>query len=118
MLFESRVGGVAVAMTFASIFHFEFGFLWVVFLMLFWMPFGTLFGSFGGALGDFLGSYVVILAAVGSLGGPLGVQGRPWLAAGRLGGDFRDFPGNSGSPFGINVVTFCMFSVFFSDAVF
>ena len=57
---ESRVGGVAVAMIFASIFHFEFGFLWGVFSMLFgclleafWIPrasLGVLLGSFGGTL--------------------------------------------------------------------
>ena len=36
VLFESCVGGVAVAMTFASIFHFEFWFLWGVGLGVFW----------------------------------------------------------------------------------
>ena len=97
-------------MTFASIFHFEFWFLWGVFLMLFWVPFGSLlcpkgvpwspFGVIGGALGHFLGSSDVILAVVGCLGGPLGVPGRSWVVPGRLGADFRDFPGNSGTPFG------------------
>ena len=42
VLFEGCVGGGAVAMTVASIFHFECWFLWGVFLMLFWMPFGSL----------------------------------------------------------------------------
>ena len=66
-------------------------------------------GSFGGALGDFLGSLDVILAAVGCLGGPLGVPGRSWVVPGRLGADFRDFPETSGSPFGIILATFCKF---------
>ena len=42
LLVESRVGGVSVAMTFASIFHFEFWLLWGVFLIVFLMPFGSL----------------------------------------------------------------------------
>ena len=74
---------------------------------------GVFLKSFGGALGDFLGPLDVLLGALGCLwgplGGPLGVQGRPWVATGRFGADFRDFPGNSGSPFGMNLVTFCMF---------
>ena len=41
VLFESCVGGVAVAMTVASIFHFEFWFLWGVVLGAFWVDFGS-----------------------------------------------------------------------------
>ena len=111
MLCESRVGGVAVALTFASTFHFECWFLWGIglgaFLGAFWRALwvlraslGVLWGSFGGPLGDFLGSLDVLLAAVGCLGGPLGVPGRSWVVPGRLGADFRDFPGNSGRPLG------------------
>ena len=98
-------------MTVASIFHFEFWFLWGVvlgaFLGGFWRPLwilraslGVLWGSFGGPLREFLGSLDVLLAAVGCLGGPLGVPGGSWDVPERLGGDFRDFPGNSGRPFG------------------
>ena len=57
-------------------------------------------GSFGGPLDDFLGSLDVLLAAVGCLGGPLGIPGVSWDVPGRLWGDFQDFPGNSGRPFG------------------
>ena len=39
VLFESCVGGVAVAMTVASIFHFEFWFLWGVVLSAFLVAF-------------------------------------------------------------------------------
>ena len=59
----------------------------------------TLLGSFGGPLGDFLGSLDVLLAAVGCLGRPLGLQGGSWDVPGRLGGDFRDFPGGLLAPF-------------------
>ena len=103
VLFESCVGGVAVAMTVASIFYFEFGFLWGVvsnaFLGALWRPLwrlraslGVFWGSFGGPLGDFLGSLDVLLAAVGCLGGPLGVPRGSWDVPGRLGHDFSDFP--------------------------
>mgnify|MGYP007060111267 CR=1 FL=1 len=61
---------------------------------------GVFWGSFEGPLGDFLGSLDVLLAAVGCLGGPLGIPGVSWDLLGRLGCDFRDFPGNSGRPFG------------------
>ena len=61
---------------------------------------GVFWGSFGGPLSDFLGSLDVLLAAVGCLGGPLGVPGGSWDVPGRLGRDFRDFPGYSGRPFG------------------
>ena len=60
----------------------------------------SLLGVIWGPLGDFLGSLDVLLAAVGSLGGPLGIPGVSWDLLGRLGCDFRDFPGNSGRPFG------------------
>ena len=71
--------------------------------------FGVLWGSFGGPLGDFLGSLDVLLAAVGCLGGPLGVPGGSWDVPGRLGNDFRDFPGNSGRPFGSILSSFLVF---------
>ena len=61
---------------------------------------GLLWGSFWGALGDFLGSLGLLFAAVGCLGGPLGVPGGSWDVPGRRWGDFLDFPGNSGRPFG------------------
>ena len=57
----------------------------------------SLLGVIWGPLGDFLGSLDVLLAAVGSRGGPLGIPGVSWDVPGRLWGDFRDFPGNSGS---------------------
>ena len=70
---------------------------------------GVFWGSFGGPLGDFLGSLDVLLAAVGCLGGPLGIPGVSWDLLGRLGCDFRDFPGNSGRPFGSILSSFSMF---------
>ena len=115
-------------MTVASIFHFEFWFLWGVFFMpfgclleAFWIPrasLGVLLGSFGGALGHFLGSLDVILAAVGCLGGPLGVPGRSWVVPGRLGADFRDFPGNSGRPVGFIFEYVWVFFGYFSGLFF
>ena len=66
-------------------------------------------GSFGDPLGDFLGSLDVLLAAVGCLGGPLGIPGVSWDLLGRLGCDFRDFPGNSGRPFGSILRSFLVF---------
>ena len=51
VLFESCVGGVAVAMTVASIFHFEFWFLWGIglgaFLGAFWRALWVLRVSLG-----------------------------------------------------------------------
>ena len=74
---------------------------------------GVFWGSFGGPLGDFLGSLDAVLAAVGCLGGPLGIPGVSWDLLGRLGCDFRDFPGNSGRPFGSILSSFwCNFSDF------
>ena len=110
MLFESCVGEVAVAMTVASVFYFEFWFLWGVVLsasfVAFWRPLwilraslGLFWGSFGGPLGDFLGSLDVLLVAVGCLRGSLGVPGGSWDVPGRPGRDFQDFPGNSERPF-------------------
>ena len=61
---------------------------------------GVFWGSFGGPLGDFLGSLDAVLAAVGGLGGPLGIPGVSWDLLRRLGCDFRDFPGNSGGLLG------------------
>ena len=59
----------------------------------------SLLGVIWGPLGDFLGSLDVLLAAVGSLGGPLGIPGVSWDVPGRLWGDFSVFPGNSGRLF-------------------
>ena len=76
----------------------------------------SLLGVIWGPLGDFLGSLDVLLAAVGSLGGPLGIPGVSWDVPGRLWSDFRDFPGNSGRPFGSIFGScfrvFCLFLVF------
>ena len=69
----------------------------------------SLLGSFGGPLGDFLGSLDAVLAAVGCLGGPLGLPGGSWDVLERLGSDFRDFPGNSGRPFGSILRPFLVF---------
>ena len=103
VLFESRVGGVAVAMTFASIFHFEFWFLWGVglgaFLGAFWRPLWNPKGvpwSIGGHLGvlwvTFWGLWTSFWLLWGALGVPWGSQGAP--------GAFLDASGgNSGRPF-------------------
>ena len=60
VLFESCVGGVAVAMTFSSIFHFKFWFRWGVvlaaFLGAFWRPLWVLRASLGLLLGVTWGS--------------------------------------------------------------
>ena len=107
-------------MTVASIFHFEFWFLWGIglgaFLSAFWRALwvlraclGVLWGSFGGSLGDFLGSLDVLLVAVGVLGGRLRVPRGSLDVPGRLGSDFRDFPGNSGRPFGCILGSFVVF---------
>ena len=69
----------------------------------------SLLGVIWGPLGDFLGSLDVLLAAVGPLGGPLGIPGVSWDVPGRLWCDFRDFPGNSGRPFGSIWISFSMF---------
>ena len=50
--------------------------------------------SFGVPVSDCLGSLGVLLAAVGCLGGPLGVPAGLWDVPGLLGRDVRDFPGN------------------------
>ena len=49
------------------------------------------------------------MAAEACLGGPLGVPGDSWDVLGRLGRDFRDFPGNSGRPFGSILCYFLQF---------
>ena len=75
-----------------------------------------LLGIIWGPLGDFLGSLDVLLAAVGSLGAGLGILGGSWDVLGRLGGDFRDFPGNYGRPFGSilrGVFSFFVWGLFF-----
>ena len=88
-------------------------------------------GSFGGALGALFGScgtlwesfgglLEVLGASFGAPWGHFGVQwgsnGGPWVvlgatcgvvpSLGRSRGDFRDFPGNSGWPFGTILVPF------------
>ena len=100
VLFESCVGGVAVAMTFSSIFHFKFwfrrGVVLAAFLGALWVlraSLGFLGGSFGGPWGDFLGSLEVLLIAVGCLGRPLG---GPWGFLGRSLAPGERFPGFSG----------------------
>ena len=61
VLFESCVGGVAVAMTCASIFNLEFWLLWGVvlgaFVNLFWMPLWVLRASLGVLEGVIWGSF-------------------------------------------------------------
>ena len=61
---------------------------------------GTPLGVIWGPWAHFWGSSEVLLAAEACLGDPLGIPGGSWDVPGRLGGDFRDFPGNSGRPFG------------------
>ena len=68
---------------------------------------GDHLGSFGGLVGVPGGPFGVPWEAFGGpLGGfwcPWGLVGRPSAVVsilGRFGGGFRDFPGNSGSPFG------------------
>ena len=68
-----------------------------------------LWGSFGAPWGDIWGSLEVLLAAVGCLGGPLRIPAGTWVVLGRLGGDFRDFPGNFGRPFGSILAPFLLF---------
>ena len=67
---------------------------------------------------DFLGSLDFLFAAVGCLGGPLGVPEGSWVVPGRFGADFRDFPGNSGSPFGSSLASFFVFFRYFSALCF
>ena len=102
-----------MTMMVAWISYFEFGFLWGVVLNAFlgalWRPLwrlraslGVFWGSFGGPLGDFLGSLDVLLAAVGCLGRPLGVQGGSWEslgASGAISGIFREILGRLLAPF-------------------
>ena len=78
----------------------------------------SLLGVIWGPLGDFLDSLDVLLAAVGSLGGPLGIPGVCWDVPGRLWGDFRDFPGNSGTPLGSILSYFLMFFPLFFNVDF
>ena len=119
VLFERCVGGVAVAMTFTSIFDLDFWFVSCRFGCFFWCLLeafvspesvsGTSSGVIWGPWAHFWGSSEVFLAAEACLGGPLGVPGDSWDVLGRLGGDFRDFPGNSGRPFGSILGLFLLF---------
>ena len=70
---------------------------------------GSPLGIILGSLGSFFGVFGILLAAVASLGGALGVPWDSWDVLGRLGGDFRDFPGNSGRPFGSILSSFIVF---------
>ena len=69
----------------------------------------SLLGVILGPLGDFLGSLDVLSAAVGSLGGALGIPGVSWDVPVRFWADFWDFPGNSGKPFGSILRSFLVF---------
>ena len=102
VLFERCVGGVAVAMTLASIFHFEFWFLWGVvlgsFLGVFWKPLrvvraslGLLWGSFGGPWAHFLGPlecFWLLRRAMGFLWESLEVPGTSLGVSGMISGIF------------------------------
>ena len=71
--------------------------------------------SFGGLLGlpgvTFWGLWRSFWLLWG-LRGPLGVPGVTWDVPGRLGGDFHDFPGNSGRSFGSILGLFLMSFLF------
>ena len=106
-------------MTFTSIFDLDFWFVSCRFGCFFWCLLeafvspesvsGTSSGVIWGPWAHFWGSSEVLLAAEACLGGPLGVPGDSWDVLGRLGGDFRDFPGNSGRPFGSILRSFLVF---------
>ena len=109
-------------MTFASIFHFEFWFLWCVVLGAFleafagpegvpWTPLGVIWGSFGWLFGLFGGPF-------GCCGVPWGPFGGAWDVPGRLGGDFQVFPGNSWMSFGSILASLFVCSSLFSGFVF
>ena len=113
MLFESCVGEVAVAMTVASIFYFEFWFLWGVVLsasfVAFWRPLWILrasLGLFWGHLGvrwvTFWGlwtSFWLLWGALGVLRGSKGAPGTSLGASGVISGIFREIPGGLLAPF-------------------
>ena len=72
----------------------------------------SLLGVIWNPLGDFLGSLDVLLAAVGSLGGPFGIPGvswGPWAPLGR----FQGFSGKFREAFWFHFeVMFGVFSLF------
>ena len=70
---------------------------------------GSPWGVIWGPWAHFWGSSEVLLAAEACFGVSLGVPGDSWDVLGRLGGDFRDFPGNSGRPFGSILGIFLVF---------
>ena len=100
-------------MTVASIFHFEFWFLWGVvfgaFLGAFWRPvwilrasLGALCGSFGAPLDVFFASLDVLLVAVGCIGVLWASQGAPGTylgGSGVISGIFREILGGLLVPF-------------------
>ena len=102
-----------MAMTVASIFYFEFWFLWGVvlnaFLVAFWRPLWILRASLG-VFWDSVGVLWVTLWALWAsfwlLWGPLGVlwgsqgsPGTPLDASGAISGNFREIPGGVLAPF-------------------
>ena len=113
VLFGNCVVGAAVAMAVASIFRFEFWFVWCVvlatFLGAFWMPLwvlraslGVLWGSFGAPLADFWGSLDALGLLWGALGAVWGSNGAPGTslgASGPISGIFREIPGGLLAPF-------------------
>ena len=113
VLFGSSVGGVAVAMTVASIFHFEFWFLWGVvlnaFLVAFWRPLwilraslGVFWESFGVLWVTFWAlwtSFWLLLGPLGVLWGSQGSPGTSLGASGAISGIFREIPGGLLAPF-------------------
>ena len=133
MLFGNCVVGAAVAMAVASIFRFEFWFVWCIVLARFLGAFcrplwvlraslGVLWGSFGAPWGDIWGCLDVLLAALGCLGGPLGVlwvskggPGSPLSASGPISGIFLELPGALLASFWL---LFACFFCYFSGAAF
>ena len=84
VLFASCAVGAAVAMTVASIFRFEFWFLWCVVLGVFFVPFGRLCGSQGFLWSVFEVIWRCFGLLFGVLGRPLGCFGVPWGPLGVL----------------------------------
>ena len=81
-----------------------------------WGSFGELWAPFGGPLGVLWGSFGglvgVLRGSLGSGGRPGAFFGSPWgfvRLLGRFGVGFRDFPGNSGRPFGSILSSFLVF---------
>ena len=96
---RSTLGMVGVSLVILwghlGILRMAFRLFWAILKLL-----GIPFRSFWNCLCGFLGSLGIRLVAVWWLGGPLGIPGGSWGLPERLGGDFRDLPGNYGRPFG------------------